>query len=338
MAHVFIIAEAGVNHNGSIKTALKMVEVAAKAGADAIKFQTFIADKLVSKSASKASYQQLTTNAEESQLDMLKKLELNREDHLRLIDHAKKHNIQFLSTPFDPESIDLLADLGIMTFKIPSGEITNLPYLRKIGNLKRNVILSTGMATLDEVGNALRILTSEGSDKKNIVVLHATTEYPAPFEDINLRALASIEKAFGVKVGYSDHTTGIEVSIAAVALGATVIEKHFTLDRNMEGPDHKASLEPMELENLIKSIRHIEKALGDGIKKSSLSEMKNIHLVRKSIHYLKDLSVGHTITEADLTMKRPGNGISPMEMFNVISKKLALNVVADTQVKWEDLI
>jgi len=284
MEPVFIIAEAGVNHNGNIDIAISMIDAAVKAGTDAIKFQTFKADKVVSKTAEKASYQIQPTDREESQFEMLRRLELTRNDHLKLIEYSQKCHIKFLSTPFDLESIDLLIELGLDTFKIASGEITNLPYLKKIGNLNKNLILSTGMATLTEIGNALNILISRGTAKDKIIVLHATTEYPAPFEEVNLNAIVTIEKAFGVRVGYSDHTTGIEVAIAAVALGAKAIEKHFTLDKKMNGPDHKASIETEELSKMVIAIRHIEQALGDGIKRPSVSEEKNLSVVRKSVH------------------------------------------------------
>lgn len=338
MEPVFIIAEAGINHNGSLKVALKMIEVAADAGANAIKFQTFLADKLVSKHAQKASYQKRTSIGDESQQEMLRKLELSRDDHIILMNHADKNNIQFLSTPFDMDSIDLLVDLGLKTFKIPSGEITNLPYLQRVGRLKNKIILSTGMANLDEISKAIDILTSEGTTKDKIIVLHSTTEYPAPFEEVNLMAMVTIEKTFGVKIGYSDHTKGFEVAIAAVALGAKAIEKHFTLNRTMEGPDQKSSLQPSELKNMVDAIRHIEKALGDGIKKPTPSELENMNIVRKSIHYAKNLKKGCILEAGDIIMKRPGDGISPMELNNIITRTLSKDVCADTQIRWEDLI
>ena len=285
----FIIAEAGVNHNGSIDIAKKLIDVAAETGADAVKFQTFKAENVVSRFAAKAEYQKKTTDADESQFDMIKRLELNEDAHKELMDYGRDKGIIFLSTPFDLESIDLLNNLGIEIFKIPSGEITNLPYLRKIGRLKKKVILSTGMADLGEIGNAINVLTEYGTRKDDITVLHCNTEYPTPFEDVNLSAMLTIRDAFKVKVGYSDHTPGIEATVAAVALGATVIEKHFTIDKNMKGPDHKASLEPDELKAMVHAIRNIEKALGNGIKKPSRSEMKNIQVVRKSIVAAKDI-------------------------------------------------
>ena len=316
----FIIAEAGVNHNGSISIAKKLIDVSADAGSDAVKFQTFKAERLVCKSAAKADYQKKTTDADESQLDMIKKLELNEDAHKELMDYGRDKGIIFLSSPFDLESIDLLNKLGIEIFKIPSGEITNLPYLRKIGRLKKKVILSTGMADLGEIGNAINVLTEYGTRKDDITVLHCNTEYPTPFEDVNLNAMLTIRDAFKVKVGYSDHTPGIEAPVAAVALGAAVIEKHFTIDKNMKGPDHKASLEPDELKAMVHAIRNIEKALGNGIKKPSRSEMKNIQVVRKSIVAAKDIKKGETFTDDNITVKRPGTGISPLKWDGIIGK------------------
>ncbi len=317
----FIIAEAGVNHNGSISIAKKLIDVSADAGSDAVKFQTFKAERLVCKSAAKADYQKKTTDADESQFDMIKKLELNEDAHKELMDYGKDKGIIFLSSPFDLESIDLLNKLGIEIFKIPSGEITNLPYLRKIGRLKKKVILSTGMADLGEIGNAINVLTEYGTRKDGITVLHCNTEYPTPFEDVNLNAMLTIRDAFKVKVGYSDHTLGIEAPVAAVALGAAVIEKHFTLDKNMKGPDHKASLEPDELKAMVHAIRNIEKALGNGVKRPSPSELKNKPVVRKSIVAARDIRKGETFTEDNITVKRPGTGISPMEWDSVIRNK-----------------
>ncbi|MDO9057264.1 MAG: N-acetylneuraminate synthase [Sulfuricurvum sp.] len=321
---IFIIAEAGVNHNGSIELAKALIDVAAHSGADAVKFQTFKADKLVSKTAQKASYQKETTDADESQYAMIKKLELDERAHHALIDHCKKKNILFLSTAFDHESIDLLNHLGMEIFKIPSGEITNLPYLRHIGSLKKEVILSTGMATLDEIDAALHVLTTEGTAKEKITILHATTEYPCPIEEVNLRAMDTIRETFDIRVGYSDHTRGIEVPIAAAAMGASVIEKHFTLDRQMEGPDHKASLEPDELIAMVQAIRNIEKALGDGIKQPSPSEMKNIPIARKSIVASRAIQKGERLSAENITVKRPALGISPMlwdEIIGTIASK-----------------
>ncbi len=316
--NTFVIAEAGVNHNGSLELAKKLIDVASEAGADAVKFQTFKADRLVSKTAQKAEYQKQTTDASESQYDMIKKLELDEVAHHELIAYCKSKNILFLSTPFDHESIDLLARLGMEIFKIPSGEITNLPYLRRIGSLGKRVILSTGMADLGEIEDALDVLISSGTAKENITVLHATTEYPCPMDEVNLRAMQTIALAFGIKAGYSDHTNGIEVPIAAVAMGAAVIEKHFTLDRTMEGPDHKASLEPDELIAMVKAIRNIEKALGTGIKKPSPSEAKNMAIARKSIMAARPIQKGEILSSGNMTIKRPGNGISPMRWDEIV--------------------
>ena len=318
MKKVFIIAEAGVNHNGSIELAKKLIDIACDAKANAVKFQTFKTENLVSKNASKAQYQKQTTCKEESQFDMIKKLELDINTHKELISYAKEKNITFLSTPFDHESIELLDNLGIEIFKIPSGEITNLPYLQKIGALKKKVILSTGMSNINEIEDALNILTNAGTKKQNITVLHANTMYPTPINDVNLNAMLSIKKTFDVKVGYSDHTLGIEVDIAAVALGASVIEKHFTLDKTMNGPDHKASLEPDELKQMVKAIRNIELAMGDGIKKPSPSEKPNMQVARKSIIANKEIKKGEKFSKENLTIKRPGNGISPMKFYDII--------------------
>jgi N,N'-diacetyllegionaminate synthase len=315
---VFIIAEAGVNHNGSLELAKQLIDVAARAGADAVKFQTFRADKLVSKTAQKADYQKQTSDPFESQYAMIKKLELSATAHHELIAYCKTKNILFLSTPFDHDSIELLHQLEMSIFKIPSGEITNLPYLRHIGSLGKEVILSSGMATLGEIEDALDILIGSGTPKEQITVLHATTEYPCPIEEVNLRAMQTIKTSFGIKTGYSDHTNGIEVPIAAVAMGASVIEKHFTLDKTMEGPDHKASLEPDELVAMVCAIRNIEKALGTGIKKPSPSEVKNMSVARKSIVASRVIQKGDIFTEINLTIKRPGTGISPMRFDEII--------------------
>ena len=320
----FIIAEAGVNHNGSLDMALKMVDAAVAAGADAVKFQTFRAERIIAASAPKAGYQQQTTGSDESQLEMVKKLELDELAHTRLYQHCQSKDIQFLSTPFDLESIDLLNRLGLEIFKIPSGEITNLPYLRRLGTLGKRLILSTGMADLGEIEDALDVLTESGTPLGNITVLHCNTEYPTPFEDVNLRAMLTIQNAFpGIAVGYSDHTSGIEVPIAAVAMGARVIEKHFTLDRNLPGPDHRASLEPHELSAMISGIRNIERALGTGIKKPSPSELKNKPIARKSIVAARDIVRGEPLTEENLTVKRPGIGISSMRWDEIIGCKAA---------------
>jgi len=329
---VFIIAEAGVNHNGSIKLAKDLIDVAVESGADAVKFQTFKAENLVSKTAEKADYQKKTTDALESQFDMIKKLELDVSTHKELLAYCQEKGIMFLSTPFDHDSIDLLSDLGLQIFKIPSGEITNLPYLKHIGSLGKRVVLSTGMSDLKEVEDALSILIDAGTSKTNITVLHANTMYPTPMEDVNLNAMLTIQKEFDISVGYSDHTLGIEVDIAAVAMGATVIEKHFTLDKVMDGPDHKASLEPEELMIMVKGIRNIEKALGSSKKKPSPSESININIVRKSIVANKDIQKGDLLTDKNIIVKRPGYGISPMKWDGIIG------TVATKNYKIDDLI
>ena len=317
----FIIAEAGVNHNGSMKLAMKLVDVAVEAGVDAVKFQTFRAERMISKFARKAEYQCNTSGKSETQLEMVKRLELDVTEHEELMGYCRGKGIMFLSTPFDLESIELLNGIGVEIFKIPSGEITNLPYLRRIGELKRKKILSTGMAEMGEIENALDILQEAGTPKDSIVVLHCNTEYPTPMEDVNLKAMLTIRDTFGVNVGYSDHTPGIEVPIAAVALGATVIEKHFTLDKNMDGPDHSASLDRVELERMVTAIRNIEKAMGDGSKRPSSSELKNMPVVRKSLVAARDIKKGDMFTEDNVTIKRPGTGISPMEWDSIIGGK-----------------
>ena len=318
---VFIIAEAGVNHNGSLDLAKKLIDVASDSGANAVKFQTFKAENLVVKNTRKADYQRQTTDATESQFDMIKKLELDVKKHQALIAYCQEKNIMFLSTPFDHESIDLLSDLGLKIFKIPSGEITNLPYLRHIGSLGKQVVLSTGMSNLNEVGEALDVLISAGTSKDDITVLHANTMYPTPMEDVNLNAMLTMQEEFGVAVGYSDHTLGIEVDIAAVAMGASCIEKHFTLDKTMNGPDHKASLEPEELNVMVSAIRNIEKAMGSGEKKPSSSEVVNVDIARKSIVASKNIAKGELLTDENMTTKRPGNGINPMKWDDVLGLK-----------------
>ena len=314
----FIIAEAGVNHNGSFELAKQLVDKAVWAGVDCIKFQTFNSKNLVSKNAQKAEYQKKTTDSSESQLDMLKKLELSKEEFIELRDYCNQKGIMFLSTPFDLESIDFLASIGVKTWKVPSGEITNYPFLRAIGKRKESVIMSTGMCTLDEVREAIKVLKDFGTI--DITLLHCTTEYPAPYDSVNLKAMLTLQKEFGFKVGYSDHTNGIEVPVAAVAIGASVIEKHFTLDKNMEGPDHKASLEPDELKLMVQSIRNVEVALGDGKKQPSDAEKKNIAIARKSIVAACEIKKGEIFTEENLTAKRPGNGISPINWAEVLGK------------------
>lgn len=319
MNKVLIIAEAGVNHNGSIELAKRLVDEAVNAGVDYIKFQTFKSEKLASKTAKQAEYQQKNIGHEgESQYTMLKRLELSPADHEVLIDYCNSKGIKFFSTAFDMDSIDYLHSLNLGLWKIPSGEITNFPYLRKIATFGEPIILSTGMSELNEIEEAIQVLIKYGVTKEDIIVLHCTTEYPTPFTDVNLKAMLQIGEKFGVKIGYSDHTKGIEVPIAAVALGATVIEKHFTLDKTMEGPDHKASLEPDELKAMVTSIRNIENALGSGHKHVSDSERKNIEIVRKSIVAACPIKQGEMLTEENLTVKRPGNGISPMRWNEVV--------------------
>jgi N,N'-diacetyllegionaminate synthase len=321
MSHTLIIAEAGVNHNGSSEIAKQLVDVAVDAGVDIIKFQTFKAEKLVSKNTKKAEYQKKNiADGNDSQYDMLKKLELSRKDHEELVAYCNSKGIRFWSTAFDLDSLDYLRSLHLGLWKIPSGEITNYPYLRKIAQFGEPVIMSTGMCDEQDIHNALDVLIKFGLPKDKVIILHCNTQYPTPFEDVNLRAMLTIKKDFGVNVGYSDHTRGIEVPIAAVALGATVIEKHFTLDRNMPGPDHRASLEPNELKAMVSAIRNIELAFGDGIKKVSASEKANIAIARKSIVAANPIKKGEVFTENNLTVKRPGTGISPMCWEKVIGK------------------
>ncbi|HKJ46737.1 MAG TPA: N-acetylneuraminate synthase [Balneolales bacterium] len=336
--HTKVIAEAGVNHNGDLEIAKKLIEVAAQAGADYVKFQSFKAEKLASYEARKADYQlENLPDSEITQYTMLKELELNYEFHEKLIGHCSLHDIKFLSSPFDLDSIELLHNLGLNTFKIPSGEITNLPYLQKIGSYRKNVILSTGMADIGEVEDALYALINAGTNKDNITILHCNTEYPTPFEDVNLRAMLTLRDAFKVNVGYSDHTSGIEVPIAAVSLGATIIEKHFTLDRSMAGPDHKASLEPEELKMMVRSIRNIEKCLGSGIKIASPSEEKNKSIARKSIHLAHNICMGEVIHPKDLIMLRPGDGITPMQITRILGRRVNKNLKKGHKLKFMDL-
>lgn len=315
-----IIAEAGVNHNGSVKIAKKMIDIAADSGVDFIKFQTFNSDSLVTTSSIKAEYQKKFTNPSESQFEMIKKLELDLTAHKELIKHCEKRGVKFLSTAFDHESIDMLTQLNIPLYKIPSGEITNLPYLRHIGGMDKPVIMSTGMSTMDEVRTALNVLFESGIEKDQVTIMHCNTEYPTPMEDVNLKAMIIMGEELEVEIGYSDHTHGIEIPVAAVAMGATVIEKHFTLDRKFPGPDHSASLEPLELNEMVLAIRNIEKAMGDGIKKPSNSEIKNIAIARKSIVAKRKIKKGESFTEDNLTTKRPGTGISPMKWDYYIGK------------------
>ena len=327
-----IIAEAGVNHNGDIKLAKQLIDAAADSGADYVKFQTFSADRIVTKSADKAEYQKQSSDSSESQFEMLKRLELSVEMHLELIEHCNHKSIKFLSTGFDIQSVDLLVGLGLNLVKIPSGEITNLPLLRHIGSLDLPVILSSGMSTMKEIGDALLILEQTGLRRDQITVLHCTTEYPAPMSEVNLRAMNNICTTFGVAVGYSDHTVGIEVSIAAVALGASVIEKHFTIDRSLPGPDHRASLEPNELIAMVKAIRNVEVALGSDVKEPTISEIKNIRIARKSILAGRKIEVGEILSVSNLVVKRPGGGVSPMHWDQLIGQIASRNYLPDEMI------
>ncbi len=331
MEHVQIIAEIGVNHNGVYHLAEQMIDAAKAAGVDAVKFQTAKPELVISKFATKAEYQKITMGAEESQLDMCKRIHLPFEAFIPLKSYCESINIKFLSTPFDLESIDFLDKLGIQLWKIPSGEITNLPYLIKIASTRKPIILSTGMCKLEEIRAAMNVLRENGAGK--ITVLHCNTEYPTPFSDVNLRAMETLRRELGIDVGYSDHTTGIEVPIAAVAMGAAVIEKHFTLDKNMEGPDHKASLGPDELAAMVKAIRNIEKAMGNGEKVPSPSERKNMDIARKSIVAKRDIKSGELFNEENLTTKRPGNGISPMHWFEVLGRSAARDFAEDELIE-----
>ncbi len=324
-----IIAEVGVNHNGNLNLAKQLVDAAAHAGADLVKFQTFSAKRLVTRYAPKADYQTATTEQSQSQFDMLRELELSPKMHEALLEYCQKQGISFFSTGFDIESVEFLSGLGLSRFKIPSGEITNLPYLRRVGSFGRPVILSTGMATLGEIESAIEVLEEAGVCRSQITVLHCNTEYPTPMSDVNLKAMCTIRDAFGVAVGYSDHTSGIEVPIAAVALGATIIEKHLTLDRNLPGPDHKASLEPSEFSAMVRAIRNIEQAMGGGIKRPSPSETKNKQIARKSLVAARPIRAGETLTQENVTVKRPGTGISPMRWDELIGRSAPRAFAAD---------
>lgn len=335
MSHVFIIAEAGVNHNGSLELALKLIDSAKASGADAVKFQSFRADQLATRSAHKARYQKRTTAGDESQFEMLKRLELDSEAHRKLIEYCKQSGIQFLSSPFDEQSADLLAEMDLPLYKVPSGEITNIPFLEHIARKGKPIILSTGMSTLGEVEEAIGVLKGTGADQ--ITLLHCVTEYPAPYDEVNLRAMQTLKTAFGLPVGYSDHTPGIEVAIAAVALGAEVIEKHFTLDRSLPGPDHAASLEPEELRQMVSAIRHVEVSLGNGIKVPTKSEIPNISVARKSVVAARTLTAGHSLTRSDLAIKRPGNGIAPKLLAALIGRTLSQSIDKDETIQWESL-
>lgn len=339
MKKVVIIAEAGVNHNGDIQLAKKLIDVAVDAGVDYVKFQTFKADSLVSKSAKKATYQTVNINdGDDSQYTMLKNLELSHENHLELMSYCSERNINFFSTAFDVEGVKYLNDLGLLFFKIPSGEITNYPYLKAVALCGKPVIMSTGMCSEKDIENALKVLVKFGLSKEMISILHCNTEYPTPMKDVNLKAMLSIKEKFQTKIGYSDHTLGIEVPVAAVALGAKIIEKHFTLDKTLPGPDHVASLEPHELKEMVKAIRNIELAIsGDGEKVPSESETKNIAIARKSIHLNKNLQKGHVLTDDDLIPLRPGDGISPMEWEKVIGKKLIEDKIEFDKLSFSDI-
>jgi N,N'-diacetyllegionaminate synthase len=336
---VLIIAEAGVNHNGDLEKALALIDAAAQAGADYVKFQTFKADKIVNRSAQKADYQKKNMQGEgDTQYEMLKKLEMGDDWYAVLIDRCKEKGVHFLSTGFDVDSIDFLNKLEIPFYKIPSGELTNKPYLQHIARKGKDIILSTGMANLQEVKDAVEVIEKEGIRRENIKVLHCNTEYPTPMVDVNLLAMNQMAQELGVKVGYSDHTLGIEVPIAAVALGACVIEKHFTLDRTLPGPDHAASLEPDELKAMVLGIRNVEKAIsGSGIKEPSESETKNIEIVRKSLHYNKDFKMGHLLAENDIVILRPANGINPMLIDTIIGRELKCDVNQGNTVSFDDL-
>ncbi len=317
-----IIGEAGVNHNGSLDLAKKLVKIASKSGCDYVKFQTFIAEKVAAPNAKKADYQIKNVQSKGDQLSMIKKLQLSFDDHIKLLEICKNNNIKFLSTAFDLDSIDFLKELKLGVWKIPSGEITNLPYIEKIGSFNEKVILSTGMSTINEISEALNILTRQGTSLENITILHCNTNYPTSFEDVNLLSMNYIKEIFNTQVGYSDHTLGIEVPIAATALGAKIIEKHFTISRDMEGPDHKASLEPEELTQMVNSIRNTSVSLGESLKKPTFSELKNKEIARKSIHISRSLNQGHLLKKEDFVMLRPGDGISPMNIKYFIGRKL----------------
>jgi len=335
MPHVFVIAEAGVNHNGSLDLALQLVNAAKASGADAVKFQTFRADQLATRSAHKAPYQERTTTPSESQFEMLQRLQLDAVAHRRLIDHCLDVGIQFLSSPFDTESADLLATMNVPLYKVPSGEITNLPFLQHLARKGKPLILSTGMSTLGEVEEAVHVLQTAGTTQ--LTLLHCVTEYPAPYAEVNLRAMQTLKSTFGLPVGYSDHTSGIEIAIAAVALGAEVIEKHFTLDRSLPGPDHSASLEPIELLQMVTAIRHVEAALGTGIKAPAPCELPNISVARKSVVAARTLPTGHQLATGDLEIKRPGSGLAPKLLPTLIGRTLRASVAKDEIINWDHL-
>ena len=331
----FVIAEAGVNHNGSFDLARQLVDQARLAGADAVKFQTFRAEKMVSRSAQKAQYQKRNTGGADTQFEMLERLELSDADHRALLAYCRDAGVTFLSSPFDAQSADLLDELGVTAFKIPSGELTNHALLRHIADKGKPLILSTGMSTLDEVTEAVDIIVASGN--RRLSLLHCVTEYPAPVDEVNLRAMLTLRDAFGFAVGYSDHTQGFEIAVAAVALGARIIEKHFTLSRDMEGPDHKASLEPDELKALIAAIRNVEQALGDGVKVPAPCEIKNIAIARKSVVAERDIAVGEPLSLENVAVKRPGDGIQPRDLENIMGRTVAVDIEAGSVVSWEDL-
>jgi N-acetylneuraminate synthase len=335
MPHVFVIAEAGVNHNGSLDLAVRLIDAAKASGADAVKFQTFRADQLAARSAHKAPYQERTTANSESQFEMLQRLQLDAEAHRRLIHHCRNVGIQFLSSPFDTQSADLLATMNVPLYKVPSGEITNLPFLQHLARKSKPLILSTGMSTLGEVEEAVQVLQAAGTTQ--LTLLHCVTEYPAPYDEVNLRAMQTLKAAFGLPVGYSDHTSGIEIAIAAVALGAEVIEKHFTLDRSLPGPDHSASLEPVELRQMVTAIRHVEAALGTGIKAPAPCELPNISVARKSVVAARTLPTGHQLATGDLEIKRPGYGLAPKLLPALIGRTLRASVAKDEIINWDHL-
>jgi N-acetylneuraminate synthase len=335
MARVFIIAEAGVNHNGSLNLATKLIDVAKNCGADAVKFQTFRADLLAIRQAHKAPYQERTTEATESQFEMLERLQLDEAAHRELIEHSRDIGIQFLSSPFDVMSADLLESLDVPLFKVPSGEITNLPFLEHLARKNRPMILSTGMSTLGEVEEAVNVIQAAGAVQ--LTLLHCVTEYPAPYSDVNLRAMNTLKAAFNLPVGYSDHTPGIEIAIAAVAMGAVVIEKHFTLDRSLPGPDHAASLEPAELQQMVAAIRNVEAALGSGIKGPAPCELPNLSVARKSVVAARKLAQGHQLATEDLDIKRPGSGLAPKLLPALIGRTLRVSIDKDEMIRWDHL-
>ena len=334
---ILIIAEAGVNHNGQVDLAFQLIDAAVRAGADAVKFQTFVPEKVISRFSPKADYQKRLTNPFETQLEMVKRLELSPDSFYKLKEYSDGKGIRFISSPFDLESIELVDTLGLDIIKMPSGEITNLPYLRKIAALNKRIIMSTGMANISEIEDALNILVSYGTDKEKIALLHCTTEYPCPSNEVNLKAMLTIKSKFGTQIGYSDHTLGIEVPIAAAALGAEIIEKHFTLDKMMDGPDHQASLTPPEFKKMVCAIRKIEDCLGNGIKKITISEKKNIEIARKSIVAATAIQIGDVFNEENLAVKRPGTGINPMRWDMVIGCKAGRPYKKDEMISDKDV-